>query len=140
MGIKAPENFKQPFLATSISEFWRHWHITMVDWFRDNVFVPLGGMQSTRFRAACLSLLIMALSGMWHGFALGFLIWGCWHGMLLFFEAISKSKPLPPAQRHGLRYWGRVLWTNARVAVAALLFLPDMKSALAVLGGLGRWY
>jgi alginate O-acetyltransferase complex protein AlgI len=140
MGIRVPENFRNPFLATSVSEFWRHWHITLVDWFRDNVFIPLGGMRSGRIRAACLALLIMVLCGMWHGLTIAFIAWGCWHGMLLFLEAVTGSKPMPPSQRHGPRYWSRVLWTNARVAFGGLLFLPSMKSTLAVLGGLAKWY
>ena len=139
MGIRVPENFKQPLLTTSITEFWRHWHITLVDWFRDNVFVPLGGMQSSRSRAALLGLLIMTLSGLWHGFATGFLLWGLWHGSLLFLEAMTNSKPLPPTQRHGGRYWGRVMWTNAKVALGGLLFLP-LSSVQAVLEGFARWY
>jgi alginate O-acetyltransferase complex protein AlgI len=140
MGIQVSENFRKPFLATSISEFWRHWHITLVDWFRDNIFIPLGGMRSGRTKAGCLGLLIMVLCGMWHGLTIAFLAWGCWHGVLLFIEAITGSKPMPPLQRHGPRYWSRVLWTNARVAFGALLFLPSMHSALAVLKGLTVWY
>lgn len=71
MGIRVPENFRNPFLATSISEFWRHWHITLVDWLRENVFIPLGGMRSSRARVAFLGLLIMVLCGMWQPYERG---------------------------------------------------------------------
>jgi alginate O-acetyltransferase complex protein AlgI len=138
MGIRVPENFRTPLIATSVSEFWRHWHITLVDWFREHVFIPLGGMQSTRMRAAALAVLIMVACGMWHGLTLAFLLWGCWHGMLLFTEAVTGSKPMPLARRHGPRYWLRVLWTDARVAFGALLFL-DLKTTGTILRGFTKW-
>ena len=107
-----PENFRKPFLATTVSEFWRNWHITLVDWFRDHVFIPLGGMQTSRTRAATLALLIMVFCGLWHGLTLALLAWGTWHGLLLFSEALSGAIPVPPPLRHGIHYWSRVLWTN----------------------------
>jgi len=139
MGIRVPENFRKPFVATSVTEFWRNWHITLVDWFRDNVYVPLGGMQSSRVRASGLAFLIMLLCGLWHGLTISFVMWGCWHGCLLFAEGMTSSKPLQPSLRHGPRYWARVVWTNARVALGALFFLPDLNSTLTVLKGLTRW-
>jgi alginate O-acetyltransferase complex protein AlgI len=139
MGIRVPENFRKPFLATNVSEFWRNWHITLVDWFRDNVFIPLGGMQSTRLRAGMLALLVMMLCGLWHGLTLALFAWGTWHGVMLLIEAVSGSKPMPPSRRHGLRFWSRVVWTNARVALPSVLFLPDTDSALRLLRGLTHW-
>src|SRR5258705_11970567 len=70
MGITVPENFREPFLATTVSEFWRNWHITLVDWFRYHVFIPLAGMQGTKVRAAILSFFIMVLCGFWQGLVL----------------------------------------------------------------------
>ncbi len=139
LGIKVPENFRKPFLATTVSEFWRNWHITLVDWFRDNVFIPLGGMQSSRLRAAVLACLVMVLCGAWHGLAVGFLAWGAWHGVILAIEALSGSKPIPPALRSGPKYWSHVLWTNARVAFPCLFFLPNSDAMLRVLHGFLRW-
>jgi alginate O-acetyltransferase complex protein AlgI len=139
MGIRVPENFRKPFLATTVSEFWRNWHITLVDWFRDHVFIPLGGMQSSRIRAGLLACFTMVLCGAWHGLALSFLVWGIWHGLGLFLEAISKTRPIPPAHRHGIGYWTRVLRTNAWVAVGCILFLPDTGSILKVLNGFSKW-
>jgi alginate O-acetyltransferase complex protein AlgI len=136
LGIKVPENFRKPFTATTISEFWRNWHITLVDWFRDHVFIPLGGMQGSRRRAGALAFLIMVLCGLWHGLTLNFLLWGVFHGLALWVEAISGSKPIPPALRRGPKFWWRVIWTNSRVALAGILFLPDNEAILRVLGGL----
>lgn len=124
LGIRVPENFRKPFAATTIAEFWRNWHITLVDWFRDNVFIPFGGMHGSRLHAAMLSLVIMVLCGLWHGLTLSLFAWGLWHGVLLFTEAISGTRPIPPGLRTGIHYWLRVLWTNARVAFASVFFLP----------------
>jgi alginate O-acetyltransferase complex protein AlgI len=140
LGIHVPENFRRPFLATSITEFWRNWHITLVDWFRDQLFIPMGGMSGGRFRAGALALLIMVLCGLWHGVTYSFLLWGTWHGTMLFAEAVSGSKPLPPSRRHGWNYWFRVSWTNARVAIASVLFLPDAASSVMVLRGFAKWF
>ena len=139
MGVKVPENFRKPFLATSVAEFWRNWHITLVDWFRDNVFIPLGGMQSTRLRAGMIALLVMVLCGLWHGLTLSLLAWGTWHGVMLLTEAVSGTRPMPPSLRHGSTYWLRVLWTNARVALPCVFFLPDPAATMRLLGGLTHW-
>jgi alginate O-acetyltransferase complex protein AlgI len=139
MGIRVPENFRKPFLATTVSEFWRNWHITLVDWFRDHVFIPLGGMQSSRSRAGMLACITMVLCGMWHGLTVTFVAWGSWHGLGLFLEAVSKTKPVPPSRRSGIVYWSRVLRTNAWVAAGSILFLPDTARIVKVLRGFSNW-
>lgn len=139
MGIKVPENFRKPFLATSVTEFWRNWHITLVEWFRNNVFIPLGGMRSSRIHSAFLAFLIMLLCGLWHGLTLSFLMWGFWHGFILFLEAVTGSKPMQPSLRRGPKYWLRLLWTNARVAAGCILFLPDSNTIFRVLNGFTRF-
>ncbi len=140
LGIKVPENFRLPFLATTMAEFWRNWHITLGDWFRDHVFVPLGGMKRQGLYPALLAALIMFLSGLWHGLVWVFIIWGLWHALMIFIDGAMGLKPIPPADRHGPRYWARLLWTNARVMLGSLLFLPDARTtAAAVLEGFARW-
>lgn len=139
LGVRVPENFKRPFVAASLTEFWRNWHITLVDWLRDHVFIPLGGMHAARLKSALLGCLIMVLCGLWHGLTWPFLLWGFWHGAHLFLEGVTGSKPIPPSRRHGRRYWGRVVWTNARVAFGAILFLPSYDSIRFVLEGLIQW-
>lgn len=124
LGIRVPENFRKPFSATTVAEFWRNWHITLADWLRDQVFIPLGGMRASRRHAAVLAFAIMVMCGLWHGITWSFLAWGLWHGSILCAEGLMGVKPVPPAQRHGPRYWVRVLWTNGRVAVGAIFFLP----------------
>jgi len=140
MGVKVTENFRQPFLATSMTEFWRNWHITVGDWFRDHVFIPQGGMRLGGLRAALLAGAIMFACGLWHGFTVMFVSWGLWHGANILLDGVLGVRPMPPAHRHGPRYWGRVLWTNTRVALGALFFLPTVSSIKPVLGGLLRWW
>jgi alginate O-acetyltransferase complex protein AlgI len=140
MGVKVPENFRQPFLATSMTEFWRHWHVTIGDWFRDHVFIPQGGMRLGGIRAALLAGAIMFACGLWHGLTVMFVAWGVWHGTNMLLEGVLGVRPMPPARRHGPRYWGRVFWTNLRVAMGALFFLPTVDSIKPVLWGLLRWY
>ena len=136
MGIRVPENFKQPLIASTLTEFWRNWHITLVDWLRDHVFIPLGGMRSGRTRASFLALIVMVLCGLWHGLTKYFLIWGLWHGLHLLLEAQLGAKPTPIARRGSVSYWFKVGWTNLRVALGTILFLPDTASILFVLRGL----
>ena len=136
LGIKVPENFRRPFLATTVSEFWRNWHITLVDFMREHVYIPLGGMSGSRQRAALLVFVIMVLCGLWHGLAVTFVLWGVWHGAWLAFEALAGTGPMPPAHRRGFRYWGRVLRTNAIVAAPSILFLPDTATMFRILRGL----
>ncbi len=140
LGIRVPENFRQPFLATSITEFWRNWHITIADWFRDHVFIPLGGMRLGGLRAASLAAGIMLLCGLWHDFTVPFACWGAWHASMLFLEGVTGARPMPPAERHGPVYWLRILWTNARIALGAIFFLPSLAKSVAILKGLLVWW
>ncbi len=140
LGIKVPENFRLPFHATTMAEFWRNWHITLGDWFRDHVFVPLGGMKRQGLYPALIAALIMFLSGLWHGFVWHFALWGCWHALMIFIDGAMGLKPIPPADRQGPHYWARLVWTNLRVALGSLLFLPSPHSnAPLVLEGFLRW-
>ena len=80
LGFKVPENFRRPYLSTSIREFWRRWHISLSSWLRDYVYVPLGGNRRARDRNLFITLV---LGGLWHGANWTFVIWGAAHGLLL---------------------------------------------------------
>lgn len=136
MGVRVPENFKQPLLASTLTEFWRNWHITLVEWLRDHVFIPLGGMRSGRTRTSFLALLVMVTCGLWHGLTIYFLIWGLWHGLHLLLESQLGVRPTPLSRRGSPSYWLKVGWTNLRVALGAILFLPDPHNIVFVLRGL----
>lgn len=80
MGFQLPENFNYPYLCRSVSEFWRRWHITLGQWFRDYVYFPLGGSRVGRLRLVCNLLIVWTLTGFWHGANWTFLLWGLFLG------------------------------------------------------------
>lgn len=82
-GVAIPENFDWPYFRTNIAEFWRHWHISLYRWLVDYVFIPLGGSRGSPMSAYRNILVVMLVSGVWHGAGLNFVAWGAWHGLLL---------------------------------------------------------
>ncbi|AJQ93019.1 MBOAT family O-acyltransferase [Gynuella sunshinyii] len=86
MGFRFVENFNQPYISQSITEFWRRWHISLSTWLRDYLYVPLGGNRHGTFRTYRNLFLTMLLGGLWHGANWTFVIWGGWHGMWLAIE------------------------------------------------------
>jgi D-alanyl-lipoteichoic acid acyltransferase DltB (MBOAT superfamily) len=88
VGFKLPENFNNPYLATSIGDFWRRWHMSLSYWIRDYLYIPLGGNRKGIARK-CVNLIVaMGLAGIWHGLALNYLLWGLFHGVLLAAESL----------------------------------------------------
>ena len=90
VGFNFPENFRQPYRAHSITDFWRRWHMTLSRWFRDYLYIPLGGNKSGLVRTLINLWVVFLLCGLWHGAALTFVAWGAYHGALLVIERISK--------------------------------------------------
>ena len=86
MGFRFMENFNQPYISQSITEFWRRWHISLSTWLRDYLYVPLGGNRGGTFNTYRNLFLTMLLGGFWHGANWTFLIWGAWHGTWLAIE------------------------------------------------------
>lgn len=82
MGIHLTLNFNNPYVAVDFSDFWRRWHISLSSWFRDYVYIPLGGSRVVRYRIWWNLFITMLVSGFWHGSAWTFIIWGAWHGIL----------------------------------------------------------
>jgi alginate O-acetyltransferase complex protein AlgI len=91
MGIKLMENFNQPYISKSISEFWTRWHISLSTWFRDYVYIPLGGNKKGEARRRLNSFIIFLLSGLWHGANWTFVVWGTLHGALVNLSRGRKS-------------------------------------------------
>ena len=89
-GIHLPENFRSPYLATSPSDFWRRWHITLSLWIRDFVYFPMGGSRQGLFKTLRNLLIAMALVGLWHGAAWTFVLWGVYHGILLCIQRLWR--------------------------------------------------
>ncbi|HEV7229966.1 MAG TPA: MBOAT family O-acyltransferase, partial [Bacteroidia bacterium] len=91
-GFHFPENFNFPYLARSIKEFWRRWHISLSTWFRDYVYVPLGGNRKGAARTYMNLMLVFFLTGLWHGASWNFVIWGFLHGFFLILERLFLGK------------------------------------------------
>jgi alginate O-acetyltransferase complex protein AlgI len=91
LGFDLPVNFRSPYLAASITDFWRRWHISLSTWLRDNLYIPLGGSRRGR-RLTCRNIMItMLLGGLWHGASWTFVIWGAIHGFVLSFDKLRSS-------------------------------------------------
>ncbi len=103
MGFDISDNFRSPYLSRSIAEFWHRWHISLSTWFRDYVYIPLGGSRVKFARWASNILVVFVLSGIWHGAAWTFLFWGFAHGLLHIIEKALKNwvKPLQPKTKVG---------------------------------------
>jgi D-alanyl-lipoteichoic acid acyltransferase DltB (MBOAT superfamily) len=97
LGFHFPVNFRRPYLAGSITDFWHRWHISLSTWLRDYLYIPLGGNRHGRWKTYRNLMLTMLLGGLWHGANWNFLIWGGYHGTLLAVERAAgrKRKPLP---------------------------------------------
>ncbi len=85
-GFRFPKNFDHPYTATSLRDFWRRWHISLSTWFRDYVYIPLGGNKLGRGRTLLNLWAVFLLTGLWHGAAWTFVLWGVWHGLFLALE------------------------------------------------------
>ena len=92
MGFDLMDNFKSPYLSKNIAEFWHHWHISLSTWFRDYVYIPLGGSRVKFRRWAFNILVVFVLSGIWHGAAWTFLLWGFAHGLLHIVEKALRNR------------------------------------------------
>lgn len=88
LGFSFPENFNYPYISRSIQDFWRRWHITLSGWFRDYLYIPLGGNKHGVLRTAVNLWIVFALCGFWHGAAWSFLLWGLYHGTFLVLERL----------------------------------------------------
>ena len=93
-GIRLPENFNSPYLAVSVTDFWRRWHISLSGWFRDYVYIPLGGSRCSRARQVLNLFAVWSLTGIWHGANWTFLAWGLWFFVLLTAEKLWLGKAL----------------------------------------------
>ena len=88
LGIELPTNFKQPYLANNIGDFWKKWHISLTSWFRDYLYFPLGGNRKGKLRTCLNIIIVFVVSGMWHGVGGTFFVWGLLHGVLYVAERL----------------------------------------------------
>ena len=133
-GIEMMVNFRQPYLATSVTDFWRRWHISLSSWFRDYLYVPLGGNRGKSHRTFLNLMIVMVIAGLWHGAAVGFLVWGLLHGLFLVLDKLSRNSPIKwnvPTFIGIISGW---LITQACVFFAWIFFRnPNLGDALYVI-------
>ncbi len=131
-GFHLPENFRYPYAATSVTDFWRRWHITLSQWFRDYVYIPLGGSRAGKRRLVINILTVWALTGLWHGASWNFVLWGLYYGLLLLAEKLllaGRLERIPRLLRHVL--------TILLVDFGWVLFhISDSGRLLAVIKGM----
>lgn len=127
-GFDFTENFRYPYLSRSISEFWRRWHISLGSWFRDYIYIPLGGNKVKKGRWLINITIVWFLTGLWHGAAWNFVIWGLMFAVLLLIEKIGFSKVL---EKHSIISHVYVIFM---VLVSFVVFnATDMKEAVSYL-------
>ena len=124
-GFQFPENFNYPYLSRSVAEFWRRWHMTLGGWFRDYVYIPLGGSRTSTIKWVRNVLIVWMLTGIWHGASWNFLLWGLYYGLLLLAEKFFlgkylKGKVLPRIYVMLLTILGFVLFHSATASEALL--------------------
>lgn len=93
-GFSLPRNFDRPYRSRSITEFWRRWHITLSAWFRDYLYIPLGGNRRGAIRTYRNLVVVFLLCGLWHGASWTFVLWGAWHGLFLVLERAGLKRVL----------------------------------------------
>ncbi len=141
LGISLPENFNQPYLSRSVTEFWRRWHISLSNWLRDYLYIPLGGNRGSGLLTYRNLLLTMLIGGLWHGAALTFVVWGGLHGLYLagerrFTRVVDEDAWRPWSLRRDLV---RTVVTFQLVCLAWVFFRADsISGALGYLGGIAR--
>ncbi len=134
LGYDCPENFDHPYMTASVSEFWRRWHMTLGAWFRDYVYIPMGGSRVTKPRLILNLFAVWLLTGLWHGFNLHFLIWAGGYFLLIVFEKLSgfpkklKSKAAKLLYRIAVLFFINFqwVWFSAEDSSAALTTLRGM--------------
>ena len=121
LGFRFMENFNYPYISKSVREFWRRWHLSLSTWFRDYLYIPLGGSRNGRLRTFRNLLIVFTLCGMWHGASWSFALWGLWHGVFLCIERIPAIQKLQKA----LPGWINWIYTIIVVLLGWVLFRAD---------------
>lgn len=141
-GFKFPENFRYPYQSVSITDFWRRWHITLSTWFKEYLYIPLGGNRRGLTRQALNLLIVWSLTGFWHGAGWNFVLWGLYYFVILFIEKLFLLKALdklPKFFRHVyallLIIIGWVIFASDDVSVL-LPYLGSMFGANGAIGGM----
>ena len=128
-GFEFLENFNYPYISKTITEFWRRWHISLSSWFRDYVYIPLGGNRKGNVYANLF--IVFVLTGFWHGASFNFLVWGLWHGLFLIIERLFNAREVKNKYFAPLRY----ALTMLIVVIGWVFFRsPGLRYALSYIG------
>ena len=145
MGFDLMRNFDSPYLSSSLSAFWDRWHISLSKWFQDYLYIPLGGSRKGTWRTCRNLFLVFLLSGLWHGAAMTFVIWGALHGIYTVISRLTQQPRARLRKAAGLdksRVWRFLctVWVFAFVCLTLAFFRAEnLAQALDILRGLGRW-
>jgi len=126
-GFTFKENFNHPYAANSMQDFWRRWHISLSTWFKEYVYIPLGGNRKGKARTGINKVIVFLLTGLWHGASWNFVLWGLFHGAFLMLEAygVFKVQRWKPFFRH--------LYTLIAVTIGFVLFRAETLSEAGIM-------
>ena len=126
IGFTIPENFNFPYISRSVTEFWRRWHISLGNWMRNYLYIPLGGSKVSIFRTYLNLWLVFLISGFWHGAGWNFVLWGAYNGLFLVLERLFLNKYLTKGIAVVYTFFvatiGWVLFRNADMSVSCMLY------------------
>ena len=138
LGFKIPLNFNKPYFATSPSDFWRKWHISLSTWLRDYLYIPLGGNKGSKYRTYLNLIIVMFLGGLWHGASWNFVLWGLMHGgYLAIHKMITQKFPSLNKLKILKTKWGKLLTIIITQYFIFLAWIPfrvhDFETSLVVI-------
>jgi alginate O-acetyltransferase complex protein AlgI len=139
-GFRFPENFNHPYAAVSVTDFWRRWHMSLSQWFRDYLYIPLGGNRGGTWQTYRNLAVVFLVTGLWHGAAWTFVCWGAYHGVMLMVERATGLARVSEDRWVGVR---RVLTLVVVMGSWAIFRVPDGERGLeffrALMGEGNRW-
>jgi len=145
LGFIFPENFNNPYISQSITEFWRRWHMTLSRWMRDYLYIPLGGNKVNKERLYINLWIVFLLSGLWHGASWNFVVWGTFHGLFLIADRIfllkflSRIGKIPAiAFTFLITLIGWLKTIKMEVQLLALVFLSE-KNIICIFNKSKKW-
>lgn len=137
-GLKVPENFKKPWEAPSMTQFWRNWHVTISDFIREHIYVLVAKKNLNKFQGGLIGLITMIIMAMWHGFNKIYLLSGIYLGIILFLENIFSLTTLNKRKANKLYFWSRCFLTNFLFGINTLVFMVPRDKVIEILKGLVR--
>lgn len=144
-GIQLADNFHHPYLAVSVRDFWHRWHMSLSEWLKDYVYIPLGGSRKGRIRTFINLILTFVVSGIWHGAGLRFVVWGLMHAAYQIMGQLTKNlqrraaKVLKLEEALEVKTWIRRIWTFVCVMVAWIIFRAEnLRTGLQMIASMFR--